>query len=140
MVKSFKYKIIVTLILTVLSLIVFMPVASLAMDHEYMRSDQFDDSSYNTVAETELPGTNGNTLGKFIVKALGVILAIVRTFAVGWAIFMAISISWKYMVSGPQAKAQLKTDVPTYLIGAVILFGASGLLTLIQYFIEDNVK
>ena len=29
------------------------------------------------------------------------------------------------------------TDIPTYLIGAAILFGASGIITIIQWFVAD---
>jgi hypothetical protein len=34
-------------------------------------------------------------------------------------------------------KAALKEDMRTYIIGALLLFGASGLLTLVQYFVDD---
>ena len=62
-----------------------------------------------------------------------------RVVALSWAVLMLISIAIKYMTANAQIKAQLKTDIPTYIIGAVILFGASGILTLIKYFIDDYV-
>lgn len=139
MMRSFKFKFIIALFLMILSTSIFMPFSALAIDKQYLAPDQFDDSSYNTFASTNVPGKNGS-LGDLIKKMLGVILTIVRTIAVGWAILMAISIATKYMSASPQVKAQLKTDMPTYLVGAAILFGAAGIITLVQYFIEDTLK
>ena len=52
---------------------------------------------------------------------------------------MAISIATKYMTGSPHIKSQLKTDMPTYVIGAAILFGAAGIITLVQYFVDDKL-
>ena len=50
---------------------------------------------------------------------------------------MLIAVAIKYMSGSAHVKAQLKTDIPTYLIGAAILFGASGIITIIQWFVAD---
>ena len=34
-------------------------------------------------------------------------------------------------------QAEIKRDIPRFIIGSVILFGTSGFLTFIQYVIED---
>jgi hypothetical protein len=41
------------------------------------------------------------------------------------------------MISTPQIKGQLKSDMPTYIFGAVLLFGAAGLMHLIELFVND---
>lgn len=136
--KSFILKLIITLFLTIIVATIIMPFNSFALDSSYLNPDQFD-NNYTQLSDTNIPGTRGS-LGGLIKKLLGTILTILRIIAVGWAIMMLISISTKYMTGNAQIKAQLKTDVPTYVTGAALLFGASGILTLIQYFVEDFIK
>lgn len=143
MVKNFKFKFIITLILVMLSMSLLMPFASLAIDTSYLKPDQFDDSSYDNAKNFKLSmnqqSNTAPTFGGVITKFLSVILTLVRTVAVGWAILMAISIAIKYMSGDAQIKSQIKTDMPTYVIGAALLFGAAGLITLAQYFVEDVI-
>ena len=80
------------------------------------------------------------TIEGHITTVLGIVLTILRTITLGFGIWMAVLIAIKYFSSGPQIKAQTKTDIPTYAIGCVLLFGASGLFRLIQYFVEDVIK
>lgn len=137
--RDFKVKFIITLFLAILSMSIFTPFAFAAIDKEYLNPAQFEDSSYNQAANFKFQEGH-RTIGEFLQNAFGVILTIVRTIAVGWALMMLVSISTKYMSASPEVKAQLKVDVPTHLIGAAILFGASGILTIIQYFVEDTFK
>ncbi|MBR1540342.1 MAG: hypothetical protein IJ629_04145 [Clostridia bacterium] len=139
MIRSFKFKMIIALFLVVLAITVSMPVVSLAIDKNYLEPGQFDNRGYTQLADTNIPGTHG-TLGSLLRKFFGVIYAIVRTIALGWAILMLLFIAMKYFTGSAQVKAQLKVDIPTYLIGAVILFGSTGLLALINYFIQDYIK
>lgn len=138
MIKSFKGKVIITMFLAILFTTLCAPIMSFAITQEYMGPDQFDNKGYTQITDTKIAGKG--SLGDLMKKLFGTILTILRIFTVGWAILMMISIATKYMTGSAQIKAQIKTDVPTYMIGAAVLFGASGILTLIQYFIEDNVK
>ena len=52
---------------------------------------------------------------------------------------MCLAIAVKFMIAKPEIKATLKLDLPTYIIGAVLLFGASGIMTLLKYFVDDTV-
>lgn len=72
-----------------------------------------------------------------INKTAGVVLDIVRiaSFCVGLLLLIIIGI--KYMISTPEIRAELKKDVPTYFVGVVILFAASGILKMITYFVQD---
>lgn len=131
---NFKLKFLITIILFTLLTVTIMPLVTSAMSNEYMRPDQFD-NSYTQWADKDIHG--GFSIGKFLKNGLGSILSIVRIIALAWAVVMAVSIAIKYMTGGPIAKGQLKTDLPTYLIGAIILFGATGVLTLVQYLVND---
>ena len=129
-------KFIVALFLGMLLVTTILPVYSFAIDDQYTNTKQFD--SHNSVAYMKIGNTNG-TIAKFIFKAFAIILNLVRIIAFGWAIIMLIAVAIKYMSGSPQIKAQLKTDIPTYLIGAAILFGATGILTIIEWFVEDVI-
>lgn len=96
---------------------------------DYSSVDQFD--SYN-LAE-------GTIVGNVTTNALQIVLTIVRNVALGWAFLMLIVIALKYMVATPDVKGQLKKDIPTYCVGAVLLFGASGLMQLLVYIVGDTL-
>ena len=105
-----------------------------AIDKQYLGGDQF--VTDNSLLGKKIGATNG-TLGELILKVFSIFLALIRIIALGWAIIMLISVAIKYMSGSPQIKAQLKTDVPTYMIGAAILFGASGILTILKWLVDD---
>ncbi len=133
-------KILITLFLIIIVTNIFIPVNTFATDKnettKYMNPNQFEDTgSYNKISGFSIK--DGLSIGDFMFKLFGMILKIVRIIALGWAIIMAISIAIKYFTGSAQIKSQLKTDMPTYIIGAVLLFGAAGLITIIQYFVED---
>ena len=138
MIKGFRFKFIIALFIAVLFVSALMPVKLFAIEQdEFLRPDQFD--NYTDLADANVPGTTNQAFRGTIIKAGGVILDIVRVIALSWGVLMLISIAIKYMSGNSQVKAQLKTDIPTYLTGAVILFGSAGLLTLIKYFVFDTL-
>ena len=129
-------KILITLFLIIIVTNIFIPVNTFATDKnettKYMNPNQFEDTgSYNKISGFSIK--DGLSIGDFMFKLFGMILKIVRIIALGWAIIMAISIAIKYFTGSAQIKSQLKTDMPTYIIGAVLLFGAAGLITIIQF-------
>lgn len=132
MIKSVYLKLIMILTLLILFTTILLPSCSYALNpKEYMNTNQFD--NYENAWNKELGGKSGFTIKAVIQNALNVVLTIVRAVALGWAILMGISIAIKYMSGSSQIKSQIKIDLPTYLIGAVILFGAAGLLTFIKF-------
>lgn len=84
-----------------------------------------------------------NTSGGFqivdntINRTLGVALDIIRIVTFCIALLLLIIIGIKYMISTPEIRAELKKDLPTYFIGVIILFAASGILRFITYFVGD---
>lgn len=66
----------------------------------------------------------------------GSILSIVQVIAVATAVIMLIVLAIKYISSAPNDKAEIKKHAVIYVVGAVLLFGASGILALIQNFAE----
>lgn len=67
-------------------------------------------------------------------SAAGNVIAIVQVVAIAVAIVMLIVLAIKYISSAPNDKAEIKKHAVIYVVGAVILFGASGILQLIKTF------
>lgn len=62
------------------------------------------------------------------------IITIARVISMGVAITMLIVLAMKYMSAAPGDKATIKKSAVTYVVGAVIMFAAYGILTIIQEF------
>lgn len=91
--------------------------------------DKFDKASENS----------GNA-GIRVTNIMGAAINITSTVAAGVAIIMLVVIGIQYVSSGADGKAEAKKDLTGYVIGAVILFGASGILKILQMFIDKNVN
>lgn len=79
------------------------------------------------------PNDDANVANDFQSVA-GSILGIVQIIAVAVAIIMLIVLAIKYISSAPNDKAEIKKHAVIYVVGAILLFGASGILQLIKNF------
>lgn len=71
---------------------------------------------------------------------IGTILSVIRTVAAAIAVVILIVIACKYIIASAGDRADIKKYAINYIIGAVILFGASGILTLVQKLIQDSLN
>lgn len=62
------------------------------------------------------------------------ILGVVQIIGVGVAVIMLIVLAIKYISAAPGDKAEIKKSAVVYIVGAVILFGATGLLQIVKQF------
>lgn len=83
--------------------------------------------------------TSGNTAGTFS-SILNTILGIVQVIGVAVAVIMLIVLAIKYISAAPGDKAEIKKHAVVYIVGAVVLFGASGLLGIIKNFTAETVN
>lgn len=67
-----------------------------------------------------------------ISTVIGTIIFICQLVGMGVAIIMLLVIAIKYIAASPNDKAEIKKHLVVYIVGAVLLFAASGLLTLIK--------
>ena len=67
----------------------------------------------------------------------GLILGIAQVIGVAVAIIMLLILAIKYISAAPNDKAEIKKHAVVYVVGAVVLFGASGLLGIIRGFAES---
>lgn len=75
----------------------------------------------------------GQAVKNFGKTALGVIQVV----GTGIGIIMLLYIAIKYMVAAPSEKAEYKKTAINFVIGAVILFAAMGILELIKKIMEN---
>lgn len=65
---------------------------------------------------------------------VGSIIAVTRVIAVGIAIIMLVVLAMKYMMAAPGDKADIKKHAVIYVVGAIVLFAAQGILGIISQF------
>lgn len=76
------------------------------------------------------------TAGEKVTNTAGRILTIVRIVGMAVAVIMLTILGIKYVAASPNEKADYKKGMTVYVVGAVLLFGASALLSVIQKFVE----
>lgn len=96
--------------------------------------------SYANVKSDQITSTFGganitNAEGKDkITSVIGVVLTVVRTVAIGISIIMITYLGIKYMSAAPSEKANIKNQLITFTIGAVIIVSATAILDIMQDF------
>lgn len=91
-----------------------------------------------TIAEIESTGNpaTANSVGNVI----GAVLYVAKIIAVGLALIMLAVLAIKYMSAAPGEKATIKKHAVVYVVGAIVLFGAAGILNIIETFATGNIK
>ena len=64
----------------------------------------------------------------------GMLLSVAQIVGVAVAIVMLIVLAIKYISAAPNDKAEIKKHAVVYIVGAIVLFAASGLLGIIKNF------
>ena len=70
---------------------------------------------------------------------IGMIINIAQVIGMGVAIIMLIVLAIKYIAASPEGKAEIKKNATIYVVGAVILFAASGILGIIRRFAVNSI-
>ena len=72
-------------------------------------------------------------------KMIGMIINIAQVIGTGVAIIMLIVLAIKYIAASPEGKADIKKNATVYIVGAVILFAASGILAIVRRFAVKSI-
>lgn len=92
-------------------------------------------SASSVSAGTMFTGASDNTgTAGTINTIIGSIITIVQIVGVGVAIIMLIVLAIKYISAAPGDKADIKKHAVVYVVGAIVLFAASGILGIIKNF------
>ncbi len=84
------------------------------------------------------PQPSFGTASTSIGNVLNVILGIAQVVGVAIAVIMLVVLAIKYISAAPGDKAEIKKHAVVYIVGAVVLFAASGILGIIKNFVTDS--
>lgn len=85
-------------------------------------------------------GTANPTGSTAITKIISAVLGVVRTVGAAVAIIMLMTIAAKYIMASAGDRADIKKYAVNYVIGAIILFGTTGILGIVQNFVNTSIK
>jgi len=84
--------------------------------------------------------SNANDAATSVTTAMSIVLDIIRTACAGIALIMITIVGAKYMLSSPNERAEIKHTLVIYLVGAVVMMGASGILSIIRDFTTKSFE
>ena len=99
-------------------------ISSFVTNIVYGTDSQFDISEFDNF---------NNPIQNSSNKISANVITVVRIIAVTIAIVMLLAVAMKYMTSAPGDRADIKKHAISYLIGAFIIFGVTG---IIEFLIE----
>lgn len=119
---------VVSILLMVLMVVAMLSTSAFASSWDNIDTDMFA----NTKDESGATGSATNLIGA--------IISIVQVVGMGVAIIMLIVMAIKYISAAPSEKAEIKKGMTIYIVGAIVLFAASGILGIIKNFASSNIK
>lgn len=109
-------------------LIIFMLLFTFAVPVFADTTITLDTSGINTMNSQ---GDKTSLTTKF-QSIMATALNVVKVIALAMALIMLAILAIKYMAAAPNDKAEIKKHAVVYIVGAVCLLGASGILQIIQ--------
>lgn len=73
------------------------------------------------------------------VSILSSVLGVIRTAGAAIAVIILMVIACKYIIASAGDRADIKKYAVNYIIGALVLFGSSGILSIIKVFVDSAV-
>ncbi len=120
---------VVSILLVLLMVTMTISTAVLATDKtDYSDLTQFKDKSKDQQTSKVFQG--------FVATAIN----LVQVVGMAVAIIMLIVLAIKYISAAPGEKAEIKKSVTLYLVGAIVLFAATGILQVIKNFATANIQ
>lgn len=88
---------------------------------------------------TTFGGAASPTGSEPIRQIISAVLNLIRVAGAGIAVLILMVIAAKYLMASAGDRADIKKYAVNYIIGAIILFGATGILGVVQKFVDDSV-
>ena len=112
-----------------LSIIAITLLIAISLCFTIVYADNFDVDAFETSGEGDLANVKS-----FVNNTSATIITTMRIVCVTIAIVILLVIAMKYMTSAPGDRADIKKHAVHYVISALILFGVTGILTIISEF------
>lgn len=90
----------------------------------------------DTEVTSTFKGSKNADATKVSKSILEDVISVIRIVAAAIAIVILVIIACKYILASAGDRADIKKYAVNYIIGAIILFGASGILSVIKKFID----
>ena len=71
---------------------------------------------------------------------IGALITVIQIIGTGVAIIMLVVLAIKYISASPGDKAEIKKHAVVYVVGAIVLFAATGILQIVKSFAEGNIN
>ena len=120
-------------IVKILSIVMMVLMVVLCTQSVFASWDDIDINTFN--GKSDKSGVT-NTMSQVMASIINVIQVV----GMGIAIVMLIYVAIKYISAAPAEKAEFKKMAMTYIVGAIVLFAASGILQLIKGFATQNIN
>ena len=114
-----------------IALIILVTIMLIVTSNTICMADNFDLTGFEANIDANIT--------KPVDDVAGAIVGVMRIVCTGIAIIMLMTIGIKYLSAAPGERAELKKSAVQYVVGAVIFFGAAGILTMLSSAINEIV-
>lgn len=118
-------------------LIVF--IATVACQAVLAQSSNGYDARTEDLSTMFMSSTDDSGASTAAANIISMIISIAQVIGAGVAIIMLIVLAIQYIAASPEGKAEIKKNSTIYIVGAVILFAASGILGIIRRFAVKGI-
>lgn len=115
-------------IILILIFCISMSITAFAATGQFLNPSEFD----------EVDKAKGVT--KLVNNAAETTISVLRIAGVTIAVVMLLAVAMKYMLSSAGDRADIKKHAIAYVVGAVVLFGATNIIAAIISFTDTVVK
>lgn len=122
-----KRKILKIILITLMILLTFSLVISV-------------DASMSATIKGNFNGSTNPEGSKPIIQIISAVLGVVRTAGAAVAVIILMTIAAKYIMASAGDRADIKKYAVNYAIGAIILFGTTGILGVVKSFVDTSIK
>ena len=98
-------------------------------------------TSLSVVFGASIPsaGTDSSGAKEVVERIVGALILIIQIVAFAAAVIMLMFLGIKYITASPDGKAEIKKSSVQYVVGAIILFAATGILQIVRKFATGNI-
>ena len=98
-------------------------------------------NSYGSDVLNRFKGTSGELTGKTeLTTIMASVLDVIRLAGAGIAVIILLVIGIKYAIASVGERADIKKYAINYVIGALVLFGATGILSILKNVITESIS
>lgn len=90
-------------------------------------------SAFSMVLGASIPtATRPNSGTTDVENIAGMVIYIIQIIAFAAAVIMLIFVGIKFLTASPEGKAEIKKSAVIYVVGAILLFAATGILQIVK--------